>query len=106
MVLLIMKQSKKRRAVDPRDEVLAKMLEPGPVRRRATGLLYPLSYYSRLYNIPLITIKKIHLRYNPAALDRPSQLLPLLINQPGPQIDLTGMERVVAARFAAGLKKS
>jgi hypothetical protein len=90
-------------------EVLARTLGPYPddeSRRRATGLLHPLPFYAHLYSIPLITIKRIHTDPNlsPAALDAPSKLLPILMERRGPKIDLRGMERVVKARFAAGLR--
>jgi hypothetical protein len=73
-------------------------------KRRATGLLHPLQWYADAYQIPLITIKKIHCRLNPCALDHPAKLLPILMNQPGPKINLSNMERIVKARFSAGLK--
>jgi hypothetical protein len=85
-------------------KVLRQTLEPSDARKRRTGLFFPLEHYAKLYQLPLVTIKRIHRRYNPAALDHPTKLLPILMEQPGPRLDLTGMERVIKARFAAGLQ--
>jgi hypothetical protein len=85
-------------------KILRETFEPNNARKRRTGLFYPLEHYAKLYRLPLVTIKRIHKRFNPAALDHPAKLLPFLMEQRGPRLDLTGMEQVIKARFAAGLQ--
>lgn len=107
--LNIYTMSKKRKSPkSPAEQLMAKVIQrvfrPDGSRRRATGLFYPLPFYSKLYDIPLVSIKRIHRDFNPCALDHPAKLLPLLMERPGPKLNLTGMERVVEARFAASLR--
>lgn len=74
-------------------------------RKRCTGLEHALSWYSKAYQIPISTIANIRRKYNPILLDCPAKLLQVLSEQPGPRVNLVELERIIAARFAAGLKE-
>jgi hypothetical protein len=72
-------------------------------RKRCTGLQRSLKFYSEAYQIPLSTINNIRRRHHPLLLDCPAKLLRILLEQPGPRVNLVELERIVAAKIAAGL---
>jgi hypothetical protein len=74
-------------------------------RKRCTGLEHDLQWYSKAYKIPLSTIANIRRKYNPILLDCPVKLLQVLSEQRGPRVNLVELERIIAQRFAAGLKE-